>query len=276
MSELRCMNDEILENQKDGDNSFKDSELFKKHYAAILLQLNDINEQVASALFCLRQRNTYQGNTCLTGLKPMSGLGNLGGGLPNSFDHSAYQTPESGPHVVEVVESSRSKAQKMVDVALQALSSLEKEGNGIERIEEAMDYVNNKLAGNDSGMPSIRLSTSADLVHSSRNSQDQQLETHTTNLLANSRAPDSTLNNSSDENSAHIPLELIAHCVAALFMIQRCTERDFPPADVALVLDSAVTSLQPCCSQNLPVYAEIQKCMGIIRNQILALIPTST
>ncbi|GAY35971.1 hypothetical protein CUMW_019620 [Citrus unshiu] len=231
---------------------------------------------VASALFCLRQRNTYQGNTCLTGLKPMSGLGNLGGGLPNSFDHSAYQTPESGPHVVEVVESSRSKAQKMVDVALQALSSLEKEGNGIERIEEAMDYVNNKLAGNDSGMPSIRLSTSADLVHSSRNSQDQQLETHTTNLLANSRAPDSTLNNSSDENSAHIPLELIAHCVAALFMIQRCTERDFPPADVALVLDSAVTSLQPCCSQNLPVYAEIQKCMGIIRNQILALIPTST
>ncbi|ESR32866.1 hypothetical protein CICLE_v10004186mg [Citrus x clementina] len=276
VSELRCMNDEILENQKDGDNSFKDSELFKKHYAAILLQLNDINEQVASALFCLRQRNTYQGNTCLTGLKPMSGLGNLGGGLPNSFDHSAYQTPESGPHVVEVVESSRSKAQKMVDVAVQALSSLEKEGNGIERIEEAMDYVNNKLAGNDSGMPSIRSSTSADLVHSSRNSQDQQLETHTTNLLANSRAPDSTLNNSSDENSAHIPLELIAHCVAALFMIQRCTERDFPPADVALVLDSAVTSLQPCCSQNLPVYAEIQKCMGIIRNQILALIPTST
>ncbi|ESR32865.1 hypothetical protein CICLE_v10004186mg [Citrus x clementina] len=235
-----------------------------------------LDKKVASALFCLRQRNTYQGNTCLTGLKPMSGLGNLGGGLPNSFDHSAYQTPESGPHVVEVVESSRSKAQKMVDVAVQALSSLEKEGNGIERIEEAMDYVNNKLAGNDSGMPSIRSSTSADLVHSSRNSQDQQLETHTTNLLANSRAPDSTLNNSSDENSAHIPLELIAHCVAALFMIQRCTERDFPPADVALVLDSAVTSLQPCCSQNLPVYAEIQKCMGIIRNQILALIPTST
>ncbi|KAH9683362.1 protein ALWAYS EARLY 3 [Citrus sinensis] len=272
VSELRCMNDEILENQKDGDNSFKDSELFKKHYAAILLQLND----VASALFCLRQRNTYQGNTCLTGLKPMSGLGNLGGGLPNSFDHSAYQTPESGPHVVEVVESSRSKAQKMVDVAVQALSSLEKEGNGIERIEEAMDYVNNKLAGNDSGTPSIRSSTSADLVRSSRNSQDQQLETRTTNLLANSPAPDSTLNNSSDENFAHIPLELIAHCVAALFMIQRCTERDFPPADVALVLDSAVTSLQPCCSQNLPVYAEIQKCMGIIKNQILALIPTST
>ena len=56
--------------------------------------------------------------------------------------------------------------------------------------------------------------------------------------------------------------------------MQKCTERQFPPANVAQILDSAVTSLQPCCSQNLPIYAEIQKCMGIIRNQILALIPT--
>lgn len=55
---------------------------------------------------------------------------------------------------------------------------------------------------------------------------------------------------------------------------QKCTERQFPPSDVAQVLDSAVTSLKPCCSQNLPIYADIQKCMGIIRNQILALIPT--
>lgn len=45
MSELRRLNDEVLENQRDGDNSFKDSELFKKQYAAILLQLNEVNEQ---------------------------------------------------------------------------------------------------------------------------------------------------------------------------------------------------------------------------------------
>jgi len=57
--------------------------------------------------------------------------------------------------------------------------------------------------------------------------------------------------------------------------MQKCTERQFPPAVVAQVLDSAVKSLQPCCSQNLPIYAEIQKCMGIIRNQILALVPTT-
>lgn len=40
------MNDEVLEDQKDGDNSLKDSEPFKKQYAAVLLQLNEVNEHV--------------------------------------------------------------------------------------------------------------------------------------------------------------------------------------------------------------------------------------
>uniref|UniRef100_A0A2P2QUT6 Uncharacterized protein n=1 Tax=Rhizophora mucronata TaxID=61149 RepID=A0A2P2QUT6_RHIMU len=57
-------------------------------------------------------------------------------------------------------------------------------------------------------------------------------------------------------------------------MIQKCTERQFPPSNVAQVLDSAVTSLKPCCSQNLPIYAEIQKCTSISRSQILALVPS--
>lgn len=45
VSELKRMNDEVLKNQKDGENSLKDSEPFKKHYAAVLLQLNEVNEQ---------------------------------------------------------------------------------------------------------------------------------------------------------------------------------------------------------------------------------------
>lgn len=46
MFELKHMNDEVLDNQKNGDNSLKDSELFKKQYAAVLLQLSEVNEQV--------------------------------------------------------------------------------------------------------------------------------------------------------------------------------------------------------------------------------------
>ncbi|KAM1745663.1 hypothetical protein ACFX11_012384 [Malus domestica] len=56
--------------------------------------------------------------------------------------------------------------------------------------------------------------------------------------------------------------------------MQTCTARQFPPAEVAQVLDEAVTSLQPFCPQNPSVYGEIHKCMGIVRNQTLALVLT--
>ncbi|KAJ6769463.1 PROTEIN ALWAYS EARLY 1-RELATED [Salix koriyanagi] len=118
VSELKYMNDEVLESQKHGEKSLKDSEAFKKHYAAVLLQLNEVNEQVSAALFFLRQRNTYQGN--IPHVLSMS--------IPNiddpachssSFDSSGDDTQESGSHVVEIVESSRTKAQTMVDAAMQ-------------------------------------------------------------------------------------------------------------------------------------------------------------
>ncbi|KAI9390678.1 hypothetical protein POPTR_008G216600v4 [Populus trichocarpa] len=272
VSELKHMNDEVLESQKRGENSLKDSEAFKKHYAAVLLQLNEVNEQVSSALFFLRQRNTYQGNIPHV----------LSKSIPNiddpachgsSFDSSADDTQESGSHVVEIVESSRTKAQTMVDAAMQAMSSLKKEGSSIESIEDAIDFVNNKLLADDSSVPAIRSPVPASSVQDSPASQDQ-LSSCVANPGAINHAPDAKWNNLSNENEVQIPSELISHCVATLLMIQKCTERQFPPSHVAQVLDSAVISLKPCCSVNLPIYAEIQKFMGIIKNQILALIPT--
>uniref|UniRef100_A0A1D1ZCD6 Protein ALWAYS EARLY 3 n=1 Tax=Anthurium amnicola TaxID=1678845 RepID=A0A1D1ZCD6_9ARAE len=56
--------------------------------------------------------------------------------------------------------------------------------------------------------------------------------------------------------------------------VKTCTERHDPPAEVAQILDSAVSSLHPCCPQNIPIYREIELCMGIIKNQMLAKIPT--
>ncbi|KAJ6313541.1 hypothetical protein OIU77_014930 [Salix suchowensis] len=220
VSELKHMNDELLESQKRGDYSLKDSEVFKKHYAAVLLQLNEVNEMVSSALFCLRERNTYQGNTPHVLSKPVANIDEPAC-HSSSFDSSTDDTQESGSHVVEIVESSRTKAQTMVDAAMQDQSS--------------------SCAANPGAI---------------------------------NHAPDAKLNNLSTPNEVQIPTELISHCVATLLMIKRCTERQFPPSDVAMVLDSAVTGLKPCCSTNLPIYAEIQKCMGVIRNQILALIPT--
>ncbi|KAF3605161.1 hypothetical protein DY000_02051408 [Brassica cretica] len=78
----------------------------------------------------------------------------------------------------------------------------------------------------------------------------------------------------SEKNEAQMPSELVTSCVASWLMIQMCTERQYPPSDVAQLIDTAVTSLQPRCPQNLPIYREIQMCMGRIKTQILSLVPS--
>ncbi|XP_073277623.1 protein ALWAYS EARLY 3-like [Primulina huaijiensis] len=232
--ELRNMNDDVLKHQKD-DVSLKDSESFQKQYAAVLVQLNEANEQVSSALHRLRLRNTYQGSSPIKFTKPVPCL-------DDSVDRSACQHHGAGSQVNEIIDSSKTKARILVDAAMQALSSLQVKEDSFEKIEEAIDYVNDHLPSDESCISST---------------------------------PDSKVANSLDIE-AQIPSELITRCIATLLMIQKCTERQSPPEDVAKILDSAVTILRPCSSQNLPIYDEIQKCMGIIKNQILALMPTVT
>ncbi|CAN4091711.1 unnamed protein product [Withania somnifera] len=236
VSELRRMNDDVMENKKSDDCFLKDSAPFKKQYAAVLIQLDEVNEHVSSALYRLRQRNTYH-----HGSIPLGWPVPHDPSILNTFEHCTSRPQESGFLVNEIIESSKIKSRSMVDAAVQAMLSFTSKDNTTEKIEEAIDYVNERIPLDDSCMPT---------------------------------PPDLKSKNMSDRNEADIPSELITKCVATLLMIQKCTERQFPPGDVAKVLDSAVAGLQPCCSQNFPIYAEIQKCMGIIKNQILALIPT--
>ncbi|GAB4843580.1 hypothetical protein Ancab_013545 [Ancistrocladus abbreviatus] len=67
VTELKRMNDDVT-----SDGSLKDLDSFKKQYAAVLVQLDEVFEQVSSALICLRQRNTYHGNSLLPWQNPMA------------------------------------------------------------------------------------------------------------------------------------------------------------------------------------------------------------
>ncbi|CAI0626887.1 unnamed protein product [Linum tenue] len=249
VSELKRMNEDVLENQS---SNLRDSESFKKHYAAL-----------SSALFSLRQRNTYQvAIPAITVGEPVL--------YYSSSNHPVEEVQDSGAHVAEIVETSRSKAQIMVDAAMQAVTSLNKQESDIESIEEAIDFVNSQISSNELTTQLAAPPNPVISVQDATGSQDQS----TLNAVANHTLDAKSSNNTTDLNESQIPSELIAQSVATLLMIQKCTERQFPPSDIAQVLDSAVANLKPSCSQNLPVYADIQKCMGIIRNQILALIPT--
>ncbi|KAL9447323.1 hypothetical protein AB3S75_014900 [Citrus x aurantiifolia] len=153
---------------------------------------------------------------------------------------NSHVSQESGSAVAEIVNGSRLKAHTMVDAAVKAMSSVKEGEDAYTKIGEALDHIDKRQLTSDPRVSVIR-------------SPEQDV---------------------SDKNEAQIPSELITSCVATLLMIQTCTERH-TPADVAQIIDSAVSSLHPCCPQNLPIYREIEMCMGRIKTQILALIPTS-
>ncbi|KAF5184492.1 Always early [Thalictrum thalictroides] len=260
--ELRHMNDEVLEKQKDGDNALKDSELFKKQYATVLIQLKEANDQVSSALLYLRQRNTYQGNSPPPWVKPVANLNGPAGSL-SSLEQAAFHPQESGSRVHEILETSRLKAQTMVDAAVQAMSSLKDGEDSFARVGEALDSA-------DSGTSAVRSCASSDQgVGGLANHEATHACTLDSLMTNNANGPKPT--STTEQNEVQIPSELMSSCVATLLMIQSCTERQYPPAEVAQILDSAVTSLQPFCSQNLPIYREIQMCMGLGISRIFSL-----
>ncbi|KAF7056394.1 hypothetical protein CFC21_063801 [Triticum aestivum] len=268
--ELRHMNEEVSGKQKDGE-IIRDLEHFRKQYAMVLVQLRDSNDHVASALLCLRQRNTFHGQP--TQSYPNKSMEN-GGASNRTPDPSSnlfgYINQESGSQVMEIIETSRSKAKTMVDVAVQAMCKVSEGENAFAKIGEALDNLNLRGTGSGSSILGIRRIPPDSGQANSDNSASGRFDpAAATNNISSPRV----LPNGSD-SEAQFPSELISSCVATILMIQNCTEKQYHPAEVAHILDSALSRLQPCSSQNVPIFREIEMCMGIIKNQMLALIPT--
>ncbi|KAK3012841.1 hypothetical protein RJ639_008620 [Escallonia herrerae] len=251
LMELKHVNNDLLKRQNTGDSFLKDSEPFRKQYAMLLQQL----KEVSSALLNLRQRNTYPVNS----LPPWPKALAMPSGLPDPLDRFSTDPQEFGSNVVGIVTNSRSKAQTMVAAAIQAISSLKEGEDAFARLGEALDSSSQNFPPD-----------SVSLI----NRSPEQLSGFTSMpepMIGHASGP--MLPHDFGKSEGRIPSALVSSCVASLLMIQTCTEREPPPADVAHILDSAVTSLRPCCPQNLPIYREIQMCMGRIRTQILALVP---
>ncbi|KAM3271284.1 hypothetical protein ACQJBY_041827 [Aegilops geniculata] len=268
--ELRHMNEEVSGKQKDGE-IIRDLEHFRKQYAMVLVQLRDSNDHVASALLCLRQRNTFHGQP--TQSYPNKSTEN-GGAFNRTPDPSSnlfgYINQESGSQVMEIIETSRSKAKTMVDVAVQAMCKVSEGENAFAKIGEALDNLNLRGTGSGSSILGIRrIPPDSGQANSDNSAAGRFDPAAATNNISSPRV----LPNGSD-TEAQFPSELISSCVATILMIQNCTEKQYHPAEVAHILDSALSRLQPCSSQNVPIFREIEMCMGIIKNQMLALIPT--
>ncbi|XP_057512836.1 protein ALWAYS EARLY 2-like [Actinidia eriantha] len=222
------------------------------------------NKKVSYALLNSRQSNTFPWDSLPSCLKPSATSSGF------NAPPSSTNDKESGYNVFEIIKDSRFKAHKMVDAAVQAISSIKEREDAFERIGEALDFLDIQKFTPDCGSSVMKSAEQAN------GGAIQNPLSSTSATLQKGSASSQTLRDDSERIEAEIPSELITSCVATLLMVQMCTERHYPPDDVVQILDSAVTSLHPCCPQNLPIYREIQMCMGRIKTQLLALVPTCT
>ncbi|XP_021898881.1 protein ALWAYS EARLY 2 [Carica papaya] len=225
---------------------------------ALSLLNRALDEKVSSALLILQQH----GSPPPTRPKP-SVTSTFLGCLRSSLDDS-LTSQDSGSEILKIVKGSRSKASAMVDAAIKAVSSMNEGEDAFLRISEALDDIDKGQLASYSRVPGNR---SQEQVNDSLNQQNGSVSSASEPMSVGFKLRDS-------DNETRILSDLITSCVSTVLMIQMCTERQYPPTNVAQIIDSAVTSLQPYCPQNLPIYREIQMCMGRIKTQILALIPT--
>eukprot|EP01018_Ginkgo_biloba_P039236 Gb_24703 [translate_table: standard] len=271
--ELRHMNDDISKSEKKG-GALRNSQVFRKQYASVLVQLKVANDQVTSALKSLRKRNTYQVNMIPPSNCAISHSLRVGGS--SCLEHAAPLSFDAIPHVGEIADNAKRKAKQMVDAAMQAMSSLTEDEDAIVKIDVALDCATNSHAKVDRMKVGLRSSH----FDSTKQTDGEILDFYEGSTvmfgpeLTADDASDEKKDVSSDRKEGLLLADLTASCVATLLMIQTCSDSHFPPSDVAHVLDNAVRSLQPYSTTNLIIYKEIQQCIAIVKNQILALIPT--
>lgn len=97
-------------------------------------------------------------------------------------------------------------------------------------------------------------------------------ETCTSNQATNRKSAESE----ATLHDAQLPSNLITNCVATILSVKQLSESRYPPAKVAGVLERASSMLHPSCSENLTIYNDIENCISVIKNQILALVPTTS
>ncbi|MCO5597679.1 hypothetical protein L7F22_051760 [Adiantum nelumboides] len=261
--EIRNMHDDANVNQRDGE-AVRTSDVFKKQYATLVLQLREVNQQVCGALLQLRQRNKFQEN-CLPPWHRSSLQHTTTTYMqPGNLESNAFSL-EQFPLAKEVTAHAKQQARLMVNTAVESMFSIKEGEDALSKIGAALNH-----------LPKANFSVS----------QAEGVKPEITSVGINSGYVDVVdwangnpavgATKSTNGKDSVFLADLMSTCVATLLMVQAFTERQFPPAEIAMAFDSILASMRPCSSQNYQIYSEIQHYASLLKNQIIALIPTQS
>ncbi|KAI5057221.1 hypothetical protein GOP47_0027236 [Adiantum capillus-veneris] len=256
------MNDDADANQRDGE-AVRTLDMFKKQYATLVVQLREVNQQVCGALLQLRQRNKYQEN-CLPPWHRSSLQHTTTYMHPGNLESNAFSL-EQFPLAKEVTVHAKEQARLMVNTAVETMLSIKEGEDALSKIGAALNHLPKANIGVSQAEGVKAEVTSAGISSSFSGVVD----------WANGNPAGGAAKPANGKDSVFL-VDLMSTCVATLLMVQAFTERQFPPAEIAMAFDSILASMRPCSSQNYQIYTEIQHYASLLKNQIIALIPTQS
>ncbi|KAL0905975.1 hypothetical protein M5K25_024431 [Dendrobium thyrsiflorum] len=192
-------------------------------------------------------------------------------GCSSSFNSGKSSDQSPGYRVREIVRSSKLEATRMVDAAIKVMSSTKVGEDAYAMIGEALNPAGIQLVGAHSRISRLQSCSYPQNGGPGNCLQDLSCNPAVVASIAhsiNSTVPAFTWNDSQSSP------KMISACVAALLMIQACSDTGVPPAEAMEILEHAAKDLQPQFPQNLHIYREIEELMGIIKTQILSLVRT--
>ncbi|KAG0536103.1 hypothetical protein BDA96_03G035900 [Sorghum bicolor] len=80
---------------------------------------------------------------------------------------------------------------------------------------------------------------------------------------------------SESARGTQLPSDLISNCVATALSIKRLSDSWHEFDSITGVLDHALSMLRPSCPENLALYKQIERDIGILMSQIFARVPTA-
>eukprot|EP00250_Pteridium_aquilinum_P014030 c21731_g1_i1 orf=621-4265(+) len=263
--ELRNMNDDADANQRDGE-AVRTLDMFKKQYATLVVQLREVNQQVCGALLQLRQRNKYQEN-CLPPWHRSSVQHATGYVQPGNLESNAFSL-EQFPLAKEVTMQAKHHARLMVNTAVETMLSIKEGEDALSKIGIALNHLpkaNMNVSQGDGVKAEIQTAGPVQVSSGFGDGVDWSDGNPVNGAMKPTNGKDTVF-----------LADLMSTCVATLLMVQAFTEKQFPPAEIAMAFDSILASMRPCSSQNYQIYSEIQHYASLLKNQIMALIPTQS
>ncbi|KAK9820084.1 hypothetical protein WJX72_005985 [[Myrmecia] bisecta] len=258
--QLRTMNDEAeagVHNTPSGERS----EAFQQAYAAVVLQIKQINERLEASMFQMQgpaARSNPQAGAVVATLQ-------RAGVTPATSPRPAASTPVTP--LAGAGPPTSAGPSPILDASNPGWQRVWGQAQGMVRTFQAQIADDQAWdAGQEPAGPSSQAAGGQQTHDTAAAGQQPPTAAH---AAQDSAAAEAEHGYKEGSDEAAKLQSIVAGCVSMLITLQEASESPAPAVSMAAALDTALQALQPHAETNRPIYEQIQASVGVLKSQLM-------